>query len=234
MEELVTKIMEELNLNRTDYARKPYKGFNGFTNEQLINSILVHKVTRNICSNLGIGGQTFARTMRTIFPDVRLNGGGQTWEKYLLRRIGRFRCPKCDGIKNRGNVILHTKGRDHYVCKTCKAKQQKIWYNNHRDEQCQRVIRRRRKLDRELLKEEIISLLDKAQYRCENCEMTNEEHKTKYGYRLTIDHVIPISKGGLTELDNLQILCVRCNSSKCDKYANDKYADVMERQTYWT
>lgn len=34
---------------------------------------------------------------------------------------------------------------------------------------------------------------------------------------LEIDHIIPISKGGLTEEDNLQTLCWKCNRAKSDK-----------------
>ena len=31
---------------------------------------------------------------------------------------------------------------------------------------------------------------------------------------LEIDHIIPVSKGGLTQEDNLQTLCWKCNRSK--------------------
>jgi CRISPR/Cas system Type II protein with McrA/HNH and RuvC-like nuclease domain len=40
---------------------------------------------------------------------------------------------------------------------------------------------------------------------CQHCE-TQE--------RLTIDHIIPVSRGGSDELDNLQILCRSCNARK--------------------
>jgi 5-methylcytosine-specific restriction endonuclease McrA len=33
---------------------------------------------------------------------------------------------------------------------------------------------------------------------------------------LTLDHVVPISKGGDTVMSNLQILCYRCNKAKGD------------------
>lgn len=36
--------------------------------------------------------------------------------------------------------------------------------------------------------------------------------------RLTIDHIKPVSQGGGNEVENLQILCQPCNSSKGDKY----------------
>src|SRR5689334_14408610 len=33
---------------------------------------------------------------------------------------------------------------------------------------------------------------------------------------LTADHIVPLSRGGRTELHNLQVLCLSCNSRKRD------------------
>lgn len=45
-------------------------------------------------------------------------------------------------------------------------------------------------------------------YRCRHCGAFQD------GARLEIDHIIPISKGGLSTPDNLQTLCHRCNEKK--------------------
>lgn len=45
-------------------------------------------------------------------------------------------------------------------------------------------------------------------YKCLECGATKEE------ISLEIDHIVPWSKGGQTELDNLQTLCKKCNRSK--------------------
>lgn len=44
-------------------------------------------------------------------------------------------------------------------------------------------------------------------YTCVNCGSTEKES-------LEIDHIMPISKGGKTEPDNLQTLCHDCNFRK--------------------
>jgi hypothetical protein len=49
-------------------------------------------------------------------------------------------------------------------------------------------------------------------YTCQNCGKRMLD-----GVGLQIDHIIPIAKGGKTELSNLQVLCSVCNRRKSDK-----------------
>lgn len=50
--------------------------------------------------------------------------------------------------------------------------------------------------------------LERLDYKCQICG-TRE--------RITIDHIIPLTKGGTNHIDNLQPLCHSCNSSKGNK-----------------
>ena len=45
-------------------------------------------------------------------------------------------------------------------------------------------------------------------YQCQSCG------KNKQQAKLTIDHIIPLAKGGSNDMSNLQTLCFKCNRQK--------------------
>ncbi len=53
----------------------------------------------------------------------------------------------------------------------------------------------------------MLALIERDGYQCRKCSGQED---------LSIDHIVPLSKGGSDDLDNLQILCKSCNSSKGD------------------
>ncbi len=59
-------------------------------------------------------------------------------------------------------------------------------------------------------------VLKRDNYTCQICGKG-----AKDGVELEVDHIIPVSKGGKTIIDNLQTLCQRCNRGKRDKMMYD-------------
>ena len=51
-------------------------------------------------------------------------------------------------------------------------------------------------------------------FRCVLCGASSQED----GVKLHVDHILPVSKGGKTEMSNLRTLCNRCNFGKRDKF----------------
>ena len=58
-------------------------------------------------------------------------------------------------------------------------------------------------------------VLTRAKHRCRLCGISADEKA------LDVDHIIPVNKGGLTVIENLQALCTTCNSQKSDKDDTD-------------
>ena len=58
-------------------------------------------------------------------------------------------------------------------------------------------------------------ILRRDNFRCQLCGSS-----AKDGVKLHIDHIIPVSRGGLTKRNNLRTLCDRCNMGKSDRLEN--------------
>lgn len=61
----------------------------------------------------------------------------------------------------------------------------------------------------------------RAKFACEYCGVT----ETNAGGLLTIDHIIPSSKGGLDTYENLAYCCYQCNQFKSD-YLPEEPSDI--------
>lgn len=74
--------------------------------------------------------------------------------------------------------------------------------------------------------------LERDDYRCVSCGMTDDEHRDRYGRSITIDHIDGEgrnSKNPNNDLDNLQTLCLPCHGrkdAKRRKYRPVTYASV--------
>jgi len=53
------------------------------------------------------------------------------------------------------------------------------------------------------------NVYERDNFKCCACGHGREE-----GVKLHVDHIIPVSQGGLTEMGNLQVLCATCNLGK--------------------
>lgn len=59
--------------------------------------------------------------------------------------------------------------------------------------------------------------LTKLDYKCQICGTEKN---------ITVDHIIPMSKGGTNHIENLQPLCVSCNCSKGNRI-DEKYSNLQ-------
>lgn len=66
-------------------------------------------------------------------------------------------------------------------------------------------------------------------YRCHLCnEMTDPRETVPHPRAPTVDHLIPLSKGGTHERANCRTACFSCNSAKQDRGGGEQFALVLE------
>ena len=113
-------------------------------------------------------------------------------------------------------------GCEDYICRTRKLLEEKAAATSaHKS-----FVAEQRRLMTDSLRYDV---LRRDKFRCQICGAT-----AKDGYRLHVDHIVPVSKGGKTELGNLRTLCERCNMGKGDKIEDqeltpEKFMKYCER-----
>lgn len=109
-------------------------------------------------------------------------------------------------------------------CRTCQKMRPRGWFR-WRDMRGKRVLRsqcrdcekparaaaahkRRGRMVGSFTKDDVRSLLVGQSFRCNHCR----GDLRVVGYH--VDHVLPVSKGGTNDANNLQLLCPKCNLRK--------------------
>lgn len=174
--------------------------------KSLINS---HLIGGRLHSHLNVSIAKATSATKRYFPKKE---SGTKVLIYILKEENLKLCKSCTSIKS-----LDSFSTNNSNCKECHNQQQSRYYYRNSEEQIQRVRQRERKLDRQLSYEEIQLIFYNFNSQCANCGYNNEQHNIDWGMNLHIDHIIPFSKGGLTTVENSQLLCISCNTSKGNK-----------------
>lgn len=88
----------------------------------------------------------------------------------------------------------------------------------------------RQKRDTRLRKKFAFKLYEQQLGKCNNADcIYNEIQQAIPIDFMDIDHKVPISKGGGNELDNLQLLCRKCNGKKGDKTTNGSAMPLLQQ-----
>lgn len=98
-------------------------------------------------------------------------------------------------------------------CETRQALEKERYEQEKRAErERQKALRPTQQIERNKLTKKLrYEILERDHYKCVVCGRSAED-----GVVLHVDHIIPISKGGLTVPENLRTLCADCNLGKSD------------------
>jgi 5-methylcytosine-specific restriction endonuclease McrA len=137
----------------------------------------------------------------------------------------RYRCKECRYIYNRqytkdNKAKLTAYKKQYAITNKDKIKSKaKRYYKDNKAIFIQRTITKRFGATRQ-------AIFDRDNYKCVNCNMTNNEHKAKWAVSLTINHIDGNGRNSITpnnNLNNLELLCLKCHGAKDSKrYWYDK------------
>jgi len=100
------------------------------------------------------------------------------------------------------------------------------------DKEYRNYLSKKKKEMRKEMMENYIEIREKVfskyHYTCIYCLFKNPNYRKKEHTKLTIDHKVPISRGGTNDLKNLCCACEECNFEKKDMTA-EEYFDYLKK-----
>jgi hypothetical protein len=94
-----SSIYKNLNLNPYEIVITKWGSKPAVHLGQLIDAIFEHTTGPKAIISLGRSSQTFNRVVKKLFPNVRLNGGEETWKYWLVSQSDYKWCSYCREYK---------------------------------------------------------------------------------------------------------------------------------------
>lgn len=155
---------------------------------------------------------------------------------------GTVWCYACESIKPKDCFYTNktVKTGHMLLCTACKKRKRKEYEENNKEtlaksrkkwleanphkarEYWQRRYARMKNIQGELSASDIAEKYAYQNGECLFCGI-------KFGIHYHVDHILPVSRGGTHEKDNIQLLCPACNMSKSDKTNEEFLAYLYEK-----
>lgn len=172
---------------------------------QLSDSIFTENTSANICKTIGTSVKTLRKALVEAYPDLATGNKGTVWRVELLAKLGFRRCSICKYDKHLSdfyNSINSREGKS-FHCKECAKELNKLQRQLNPE-----IIKASNRKRKAIIKGAYTSEanLDLVKLIYKNCPV--DYH---------VDHVIPISRGGLHHENNLCYLPSQLNMQKHSK-----------------
>ena len=210
--QITEQFLKQFDIDPNDTIIKTKK--DQFCFFEVIVSLLETGSVKKTAIELNTTYKTIQRATENL-PLPKLNGGNQTFSYVILKSFNLRKCNKCNEIKN--SDLFEQIG----WCKSCKKESRSKYWKKYYEKNRQLILdrtERRSRLVGHLTEAELIILMERDNYQCQHCGMTNDEHLNEFGTRLHVDHIMPVAHGGKTSLYNTQLLCLMCNCKKGSRF----------------
>lgn len=173
-----------------DALKQEYEQYNKEYNK------LYKFIDKEEARKLKINTKNYLKYMPIIYNDNRINV-----EKEFKIVIYINYCSQKGKVKNK---VYKKYNSDAFM---------KIYREYLKIRQSQEIYKLSSKIERSVMTESMrYDVFKRDGFKCQICGATSKD-----GAQLHVDHIIPVSKGGKTEMSNLQTLCSRCNLGKSNK-----------------